>query len=60
MVLQIYSIDSVVIITAIDLVEGASLTELAWAKSAAVIVASVMHEHWCIACVCVNLPRTKN
>ena len=22
-----------------------------------VIVERVMHEHWCIACVCVNLPR---
>ena len=49
---------SVVVITVIGFVEGASQTELAWVKSDTVIVASVMHGHWCIACVGVNLPFT--
>ena len=48
----------VVVITMIDVVEGPSQENHVWAKPATVIVARVMHKHWCIACVCVFLPCT--
>ena len=51
---------SVIDIAANDLVEDPRQTEHPSAKPATVVGSPVMHEHWCIACVCVNLRRTNN
>ena len=46
----------VVISTVIDFLEDPRQTENVRAKPTAVVVARVMHEHWCIAFVSVNPP----